>query len=329
MSDLKERKFGFKPIDGEFINFSLYAPGFQSDIAGRWGRHIIPGQSGDLKEDLGEGSLTTEVRLQFAGRYLDDPQFGYVAVMSALSKSRRGSFMHPRRQTRNSVITRMRESVTYTDAGDATIVDLTIEDAIIGTPDAFRTGPSAFAQQVTAQSLQARAATAALKAKVYARTGIAARQAVLVAEQQVTACTDSFTRYAAAAQESFSLSFYDPAVQAELRALPPQVQAASDALRAVGPAADVQESVLALEVGLSACNQLDAAIRAAQPVPIESVVTRRPGQSIYQLVQQHYGRTGKTPSQMRDLGTLILRLNPHIRRPSLILAGTAYVRPAA
>jgi hypothetical protein len=70
------------------------------------------------------------------------------------------------------------------------------------------------------------------------------------------------------------------------------------------------------------------AIRSAQPIPIETLVTRHPGQSIYAFVQQHYGRSGKAPADMRALVGLILRLNRQIRRPSLIPSGTLVVRPA-
>src|SRR5689334_19383569 len=119
--------FTYTPIDGDTINLGLYTPGFDSDIAGRWGRHAIPGQRGDLKEDLAEGSLVTRVMLQFVGKTQND----YYTVIPAMSKSRRGTLQHGRRGARPTVITRFSEKVEYTTRGESTIVSLEFEDAIL------------------------------------------------------------------------------------------------------------------------------------------------------------------------------------------------------
>jgi len=317
--------FAFTPIDGTEIDLGKYAPGLKFDITGRWGRHPIPGQKGDLKEDLGDGSLKTRVRLQFVGKTQND----YYTVLSALSKSRRGTLLHPRRGGRSTVITNISEEVLYTERGDTTLVDVDFEDAIIGQASDFRAGPSARAQQVVAQSQLADQAMTTLQSTVFLRPILLTRQLVLVASAQVSAATAAARVYASAAQDAFSLGLYDPSVQAQLLALPPLVQVANIALRGVGPAADIQETVLALEVMLFAATQLDAAVRAEQLIPINTTVSRSPGQSIYAFVQQHYGRSGKTPPEMRDLVGLILRLNRQIRRTALIPQGTVIVRPVA
>ena len=72
-----------------------------------------------------------------------------------------------------------------------------------------------------------------------------------------------------------------------------------------------------------------AAIRANQPVPVETEVTSPGGQSIYAFVMAHYAGKNKTSAEMRDLVRLILRLNKNIRTPNLIPQGTIVVRPAA
>jgi len=315
----------YTPIDGSEIDLGRYAPGFENQIAGRWGRHPIPGQKGDLKEDLGDGSTVTKVKLQFVGATYAD----YFTVLPALSKSRRGTLTDPRRGARQVVITSLREEVMWTERGDATLVDVDFESAIIGEADSFRSGPSARTQAVTAQSRAADSAVADLQAKVFARPDLEARVFVLDAVQQVNTATAAARTYAEAAQESFALGLYGPSVQQQLRSLPPLAQASLVSLRKVGPAADVMESVLAVEAMLFAASQLDVAIRQAQPIPVETRVTRQPGQSIYAFVQQHYGRSGKTPAEMRNLVSLILRLNKQVRRPSLIPAGTIIVRPVS
>lgn len=315
----------YTPIDGSEIDLGRYAPGFENQVAGRWGRHPIPGQKGDLKEDLGDGSTVTKVKLQFVGATYQD----YFTVLPALSKSRRGTLTDPRRGARQVVITSLREEVMWTERGDSTLVDVDFESAIIGEADSFRSGPSARTQAVTAQSRAADSAVADLQAKVFARPDLEARVFVLDAVQQVNTTTAAARTYAAAAQESFALGLYGPSVQQQLRSLPPLAQASLVSLRKVGPAADVMESVLAVEAMLFAASQLDVAIRQAQPIPVETRVTRQPGQSIYAFVQQHYGRSGKTPAEMRNLVSLILRLNKQVRRPSLIPAGTIIVRPVS
>lgn len=318
-------RLAYKPIDGEQIDLGQYIPGLRSQIAGRWGKHAIPGQRGALQEDLGEGSLATSVRLQFVGRTQGD----YAAVIGAMSRKRRGLLIHPRRGTRKTVITQMSEEIRYTDAGESTFVDISFEDAIAPQADAFTSGPSAQAQQVTGFANAADVTAASWRAKVFSRPNLPARVLADLAVVAVTAATDRARAYSVAAQEAFSLGLYDPAVNADLGALSPLVQEASAALRRAATAGAIQDTVVSLEVMLDAARQLDQAIRANQPVPIQTTITRSPGQSVYAFVQQHYGRAGKTPGEMRDLVTLILRLNRHIRRPSLIPVDTRVIRPAA
>lgn len=314
----------YTPDGGQELNLGKYAPGVKSKIVGRWGRHPIPGQQGDLKEDLGDGSLSNSIHLEFVGATAPD----YYTVMEAISKGRRGRLLHPRRGSRNVVIMSISEEVLWTDRGEeTTLVDIEIEDAVVGQAFEFKSGPSARAQEVGAQADASDAEMATLYTRIFARPSLQARTYAALAQVRVDAATAAARAYAAAAQESFSLGLYGPSVQAQLKALPPTVQAAEIALRLVGPAADIQATILSLEVMLFAATQLDIAIRAAQPVPIQTTVTRQPGQSIYAFVQQHYGRSGKTPSDMRFLVGLILRLNRQIRRPSLIPAGMVVVRP--
>jgi hypothetical protein len=317
--------FAYKPDGGTEIDLGKYAPGIESEIAGRWGRHVIPGQQGSLKEDLGDGDLKSSFTLQFVGKTKGD----YSSVMAAMTKTRRGELLHPRRGTRKTIIDRFRERVRYTEMGEATIVDVFVEDAVIGQADSFTSGPSAFAQQTLMQADAADRQNAALKTTIFARPNLKARALYVAASAMVSAATAAARTYAAAAQQAFTLGLYDPIVQGQLLGLPPLVRTATAGLQAVGPAADIQETVLALEVMLFVSTQLDVAIRAAQPIPIESEISRSPGQSIYAFVQQHYGRSGRSPADMRALVGLILRLNRQIRTPLLIPFGLVVVRPTA
>lgn len=317
--------FTYTPINGQEIDLGKYAGGIESEVSGRWGRHPIPGQRGDLKEDLGDGSLATTVTLQFVGRLRPD----YEPVIGAMARNRRGVLLHPRRGARQSVITRFRERVTYTDSGEATFVTVYFEDAVIGQADAFTSGPSARAQQVVNQANAADLAAADLQTLIFSRPKLQARAFVTQAVARVNTSTATARAYAAAAQESFSFGTYDPLVQAQLVSMPAQVQAATSALRLVSTAADIQTTVLALEVMLFAATQMDSAIRAAQPVPIEIQITKSPGQNIYHLCQQRYGRTNKTPADMRQLASTILRLNPSITNPALIPLGAQLVVPVS
>lgn len=318
--------FTYTPIDGTEIDLGQYAPGFQAEIAGRWGRHPIPGQNGEWKEDLGDGSLKTQVRLQFVGKTAPD----YYTVVPALSKSRQGTLLTPRRGARSSVIISIREEVQFVERGnETTIVDVTFEDRVVGEAFSFKSGPSARAQEVVARADEADATCAELREKIFLRPNLSVRALMVTAQSLVSTATTAARTYSAAAQEAFSLGLYDPIVQAQLLAMPPQVQAATAALQAVSTAADIQDTILTMEVMLFAATQLDVAVRAAQPIPIETTITRSPGQSIYGLVQQCYGKSGKKPADIRALAGLILRLNPQIRRPSLIPQGFVVVRPAA
>lgn len=317
--------FTFTP-DGEGeIDLGKYAPGFDSSVQGRWGRHPIPGQSGDLKEDLGDGSLRTNVPLAFIGATASD----YYKVVPVLSRKRRGVLMHPRRGSRQSVVMEIRERCDWTTQGNATtFVDVVFEDAILNQADQFTAGPAARAQQVQTQSQAADAAAETVRERAFSRTDLSLRQRAVTFQAAVSSATAAARIYAVAALDAFALGLYGPPLQNQLRALPPLVSAAQVAGRLAGVAADTQATSLALEVMLFAATQLDAAIQAAQPIPILTMVTRQPGQNIYAFVQQHYGNSGKTPADMRALVGLILRLNRQIRRPSLIPSGTVIVRPA-
>jgi hypothetical protein len=204
-----------------------------------------------------------------------------------------------------------------------------LEDAVVGQASGFRAGPSALSQKVTEQSVATDAFMLTLRQRVFARPDLGARALAVAAQDAVTASTTAARAYATTAQEAFTLGLYGPTTQQDLIALTPLVQAGLRAVRLVGSAADIQDTIIGSEVMLYAATQLDAAIRAAQPIPITSIVRQQPGQSIYSFAQQHYSQSGKTPAQMRDLVGLILRLNKNIRTPSLIPDGTRVVRPVA
>lgn len=315
--------FTYTPDDGEEINLGKYAPGFRSSIAGKWGKHVLPGQQGSLKEDLGDGDLRTSVKLQFPTRE------EYDAVVPVLSRKRRGILLHPRRGARQTVIMELREEVAYTESGEATLVDVEFEDAVVGQAFGFRAGPASRASTVVDSSLVADQAVADLRTVIFLRPNLLARQYVITAQANVNAGTTAARSYANTALEAFSFGLYGPTTRANLLALTPLVQTALVTTRLVSSAADIQPTINALEVMLFSATQLDEAIRAAQPIPITTRIRQTPGQSVYSLAQQAYGRSGKTAAEMRELVGLIMRLNPQIRRPSLIPEGTAVVRPVA
>lgn len=317
-------KLVFKTPGGD-LDFSKFAPGFDSEVARRWGRHPIPGQRGQLLEDLNDGSLSTSVQCVFFD--LSD----YNQYMDALAKYPRGQLVHSRRGTRRSALTKVHESVRWTQRGEATIVDLTFEDAALSEADQFKAGPAAQAQQVRAQGAAAIASTVVQTARINARRVDAAnlrlRQLIQKAAALVAAVAGTSRSYADAAMAAWQSGIFNPGLPQQLRALPAQVELASLALRTTGPTYEVQAAVVALEMMLAGANGLDAAIRASSPVPIETEITRPGGQSIYAFVQQHYSRKGKTPAQLRELVRLILSWN-RLRRVDLIPMGELVLRPA-
>jgi hypothetical protein len=317
--------FTFTPDGQATIDIGKYAPGYEGSQAMRWGRHPIPGQDGDLKEDLGTNPLQTRALMQFIGPVAAD----YYQIVPILSKHRRGQLQNPRRGARTSVVMEIRERVDWTTQGAATtFVDVTWEDAVLNQADQITAGPGARQQQVLNQAAAADSAAQAVRDKAFTRLNLTIRARAVSMQVAVGTATAAARNYCTAALDAFQLGVYGPSLQNQLRALVPLMQAAQVAARLAGTAADTQETVLALEVMLFAATQLDAAIRAAQPIPVQTTITRLPGQGIYAFVQQVYGRSGKQPADIRALAGLILRLNPHIRRPSLIPAGTVIVRPA-
>jgi hypothetical protein len=291
---------------------------------------VIPGQRGALQEDMGDGSLGTSITLQFAGA---TAQQDYDEVLKLFQRNRREDLVHPLRGTRRSIWRRWREEQRWTQQGNATIVEVSFEDAVLSEPDQLtQGGPSTQAQEVRAQSVAADRAAATQQTRIAGRSpdlaNLALRAKIASAITFVGVATSRARAYADAALDSFATDQYDPALLHDLRALPVAVEAAQVAMRATGPAAEINAAVIGLELMLAAATRLDATIRASQPIPIETRVTRAPGQSIYQFVQVHYTRK-KTPQQMRDIVRTILRWNRNIRRPDLIPIDTIVIRPAA
>jgi hypothetical protein len=315
----------YTPNGGQPIEIGKWAPGFTAEVEGKWGSHQLPGQRGQLMEDLGDGALSMPVQLIFI-----DPA-DYDSVIPAISKTRRGKIQHPRRGAKNVVLRRIREEIRWTDRGDATVVDLLFEEATLGRADDFKQGPSVQASAAKEQAQKAHDAAASQTAKVAKRafsySVIALRKMLATSSYLIGVAAAGAVSYADAAMLAFAQGLYDPALKQQLRSLPPLVLAAQTALRKTGTAADTYAADIALERMLFACTQLDAAIRAAQPVPIEREVTRPGGQSVYALVASAY--PSKSASELRALVTLVLRLNPNLRRPDCIPQGTIVVRPAA
>lgn len=315
----------YTPKGGTAIDIGRFAPGLTMEVEGKWAPHVLPGQRGQLMEDLGDGALMIPVQLIFV-----EPK-DYEQVVPAISKTRRGKLLTPRRGTKNVILRRIREENRWTERGDTTIVDLQFEEASLNTADEFRQGPSVFASGAKEQAQSANTAATSLTEK-YAKRAfsysiIALRKLISAASYLIGVAAAAGTDYAEAALQSYSRASYDPALLQRLQSLPATVAAAQTALRRAGRAQDTYAADIALERMLYNCTQLDAAIRAAQPVPIETEVTRAGGQSIYAFVSAHYAT--KQPSEMRELARLILRINRNIRRPDLIPQGTIVVRPSS
>lgn len=318
-------RLSYTPNGGQPIELGKWSPGFVAEIEGKWGAHILPGQRGQLMEDLGDGAMIAPLQLIFV-----DPA-DYRAVIPAISKTRRGVLLTPRRGQKNVVLRRIREEIKWTERGETTIVDLTFEEASLNSSDEFKAGPSVHASTVTEQAKTAQDSMSAQSTKVARRAFsyavIALRKLIETASYHVGVASAAGTAYAEAALQSFSQANYDPSLSIRLREMPNYVLTAQTALRKTGVAQDIYSTDVALERMLFACTQLDASIRAAQPVPIETEITRPGGQSIYAFVAAHYNN--KSPLEMRDLVRSILRINPNIRRPDLIPQGTRIVRLAA
>lgn len=300
---------------------SIYAPGFESELPRRWGKHVIPGQRGTLQEDLGEGALSTSFTLQFVGQYRND----YTKIAELFQKNPRADFEHPLRATRRSVWTKWRERQEFTKAGDAVLVDITVEDAVLSQPDNFKAGVSAAAQDASAQAAAANASAQSYQSRVNLRPDLAFRARVAAVVAQVQAVTAAITTYATAAKNAFGLGVWDPALRNQLVTLPPLVSAVTTQLNAIGRPIDIQSTVSALELALRSCTEVDRQLKLAQPVPIQTVVMRTPGQSIYSFVQTWY--PGVARPKQRELVQAILRLNRQIQTPSLIPVQTVVVRP--
>ena len=304
------------------MKLSDYMPGFESELPRVWGEHRIPGQRGKLLEDLGEGSLATSVVLQFVGAKRND----YTKVAEHFQKNPRADLVHPLRGTRRTAWKRWREKQEFTKAGDAVIVEISFEDAVLSQPDDFKAGVSAAAQEAQAQGAAAEASAQAYQAKVNARPDLALRARVNAVVAQVHTVVVMINQYAAAAKSAFQLGVFNPASVNALVTIPPLVSAVTVQLNAAGRPLDIQSTVRSLEMALKACTDLDRQIKAAQPIPIETTVMRTPGQSIYSFVQQWY--PGVQRVKQREIAMSILRLNRQIKRPSLIPMGTVVTRPS-
>lgn len=346
------------PLRFAGIDLGKYAPGVDSEKRGKWVGHSIPGQKGLLQEDLGDGAWADTVQLALM------TQAEYDEVIPELERNRRGDFETPRHGTRRAVLKRIKESILWTQRGEATLATLEFEDAALNQPDNARRGVVERGQAAVAQCKVAESKVQLLREKVYAvrALNLRARQTVLDAEKRVKGYTSEVRGYVGTLFELYStlqLTFdtalglaaqlaatpagltarlsgqvqtsvrnYQESVT-RLRTLPRQYEEAAAAVRAAGRSpADSQPTIRSMELALYEATQADRAYRASQPLTISTEVRRAPGQSIYAFVQQHYaGR--KTPAQMRALVRQILRMNPNLRNPALIPHGTFVERPAA
>lgn len=345
------------PLAFAGIDLGKYAPGVDSEKRGRIVEHPIPGQNGVLLEDLGDGAWQDTVQLA-----LLTPE-DYDAVVPVLEKNRRGDLETPRHGTRRAMLKRIRESIMWTQRGEATLVTLEFGDAALNQPDNARRGVIERGQAAVSQAKVAESKIQLVREKVYKvrALNLQARAAVLGAEKKVLAFTSEVRGYvgllfdlwstlqltfdtalglaATLAQQGAGLTQrvagqlqgttrnYQESV-VRLRSLPRQYEEAARAVRASSGIADSQPVVRSMELALYESTQADRAYRASQPLTISTEVRRAPGQSIYAFVQQHYAGK-KTPQQMRAIVRQILRMNPNLRNPALIPQGTFVERPAA
>lgn len=340
------------------VDLGRYAPGVDSEKRGKWVGHSIPGQSGLLQEDLGDGAWADTVQLALM------TQADYDAVIPVLERNRRSDLETPRHGTRRAVLKRIRESVLWTQRGEAVLATLEFEDAALNQPDNARRGVVERGQAAVSQAKQAESKVQLLREKVFAvrALNLRARQAVIDADTKVRGYTSEVRGYVGilfdlystlqltydtalglaaqlaatpagltarlSGQVQTSVRNYQESVT-RLRTLPKQYEDAAAAVRAAGSSpADSQPTIRAMELSLHEATQADKAYRASQPLTISTEVRRAPGQSIYAFVQQYYAGK-KTPAQMRAIVRQILRMNPNLRNPALIPQGTFIERPAA
>lgn len=343
------------------VDLSKWSPEFSSEIQGRWVAHEIPGLPGALQEDLGDGKLGTRVPLIFAG---PSAQTDYAKVLSQLAAAgRRGPLLHPLRGARSSILKSIREAMRYTSQGNAITVDLTFEDAALAQPFAFQGGPQAQAGRARELAAQVDAKITALEARVNQvyRFNLTVRTKTLQALAEVETFTAQIRAYLTAALAVGSTAVYlanavvnaglGLALQgvgvtrqvgnaaasavttyqqaaAQLRGLPAAYDRAAASVRAIGAPGLGQETCVAMEQALHAATQVDEALQAQQPVPIESTVTRSPGQTLYGFIAEKYEGAALTAQQKRALAGTIRQLN-RIRNPSFLPYGMRIVRPAA
>lgn len=345
------------------VDLHKWAPGFESGIKGKWAEHSIIGASNALQEDQGDGVLSTSVRLEFT----DDkgPKGSgqtareiYNDIVGRITKKRRDVLVHPLRGSRESIIDELKESMQWTTQGNVITLQITFKDAATNVQADFRNGDAAAAQEIRLQTANAQQGASDQRARIFGRSSLnlVARRYALNAVDLVNQYAAAATGYATLAVEANSggllqlaaLLTLPPgvtptgatqgqAIRASLRLakqvsqalllLPASMQVASDAVRLSGSVAETQPTINALELSLAAATRLDAAIQAALPVPI--VFSVASPLSIYQIAQERYAGSGKTPQQLRALVQVMLAMNPQLHSPQRVPAGTRMVRPAA
>lgn len=342
------------------VDLHKWAPGFESGIKGKWAEHSIIGASNALQEDQGDGVLSTNVRLEIP----DDKESGQTArqvynnLVIRLTQRRRGTLVHPLRGSRESILEEIRESMQWTTQGNIITLQVTFKDAATNVQADFRNGDAAAAQEIRIQTANAQQGASDQRARIFSRSSLnlTARRYALNAMDLVNQYAQAATDYASLAVDANTGGLLQltalltlpsgvtpagatqgQAIRASLRLakqvsqalllLPPSMQAASDAVRSSGSVAETQPTINALELSLAAATRLDAAIQAALPVPI--IFTVDFPLSIYQLAQERYAGSRKTPQQQRALVQVMLAMNPQLHSPERVPAGTRMVRPAA
>lgn len=322
------------------VDLSRWAPGFSSQIAGKWAEHLLAHQKGALQEDLSDGVLSTKVTLEFVAREGRSARDWYADTMTAITKTRRGTLTHPLRGSRESILADVSESMHWTDRGNVINVELTFKDAALNTLDRFSGTPAQAAQRARNQAQAAAAAARIMTAAIFAKHpplgrapnpfDLAIRQAAQLVETLVGDMVDQVQGYVAEAMQTIQSASQAIALGQSLRsrveALPRQVEQIEAAIQKVGGPADTQDTITAVELSLYSAVQLDAAIQSAQPVIVTTEVAA--SISLYQFVQAWYGNTGRTPAELREIFRTILILNRDLLTPSLIPVGTRLRRPA-
>lgn len=269
--------FGFRSQFGSGVDFGKYVTEWSDTREYDLATHQYLKRAGGENEDMGRAPHLCSVVLSFAGPtwYKD-----FLALVAELDKSPKGVLTHPLfGQMRAACRGYHDAKMNVEQAADLYVVPLAfIEDNLDSTISSPQSqGPGAQVQLVNA----------------YASTTTTATAKYTTSSSAVSSYTSAATAYATAAMAAVLSGKADYTLPSQLGGLMTMAMAARDAVRA-DPAdttdAPRYSAVVAIELLLDACRQLDRSVALLRPTLVVYVVPYRV--SLTKLAHQFYGKDG-------------------------------------